>query len=273
MRRQRFVFFAPSFWHPPAFVHAAQAQHAVLVSNVGQTATDTLGAGSNFVLAQGFTTGASALGYTLSSIEVRLENGSTTDAVTDIPTVKVVQGQATGTEIATLDGGSASISANATVNRTYTAPLNTILAASTTYYVVIEGGSADLEVSGTTSDSEDGGGATGWSIADNGFFRFAVSIGIFTNTSQYSFMIRVNGSARNAPVFDDETLSRSIAENTAADSNVGDPIPAAMDADGQTPTYTMEGADATSFDFDASTRQIETRPTSHTTTRPSPPTR
>ena len=206
------------------------------MSNVGQTETDELPAGANFVVAQGFTTGASALGYTLNSIEVRLENGSTTVAVTDIPTVKVVQGHpATGTEIATLDGGSQSIGANTTVNRTYTAPASTDLAASTTYYVVIEEGSDNLAVSGATSDDEDAGGATGWTIANNGLFRFAVIIGIFSNTSQYSFMIRVNGAVKNTPpVFSDEMLTRSVAENSAADTNVGDPIPAATDAEGHT---------------------------------------
>ena len=62
-----------------------------------------------------------------------------------------------------------------------------------------------------------------------------------------------------APAFSDGPLSRSVAENSAADTNVGDPIPAATDADGHTLTYTMEGADATSFAFDAATRQIRTK--------------
>ena len=153
-----------------------------------------MAAGANYVLAQGFTTGAEASGYTLSSIEVRLENTSASAATRNVPTVKVVSGSATGTEIARLDGGSQSISASTTVNRTYTAPANTRLAASTTYYVVIEGGSDNLALLAVTSDSEDDGGATGWSIADNGFFRFAVVMGLFANVSQHSFMIRVNGT-------------------------------------------------------------------------------
>jgi hypothetical protein len=179
-----------------SFVHATHAQTVVLVSNVGQTAGNSLSAaaGPNYVLAQGFTTGANAAGYTLSSIEVRLENTSASVATRNVPTVKVVSGSVTGTEIATLDGGSDSISANTTVNRTYTAPGNTGLAASTTYYVVIEGGSDNLAVLAVTSDSEDDGGETGWSIADNGLFRFAVVMGLFANTSRYSYMIRVNGT-------------------------------------------------------------------------------
>ena len=61
------------------------------------------------------------------------------------------------------------------------------------------------------------------------------------------------------PDFSDTTLARSIPENTAADTNVGAVIPAATDTDaGDTLTYSMEGADATSFTFDAATRQIKT---------------
>ena len=61
------------------------------------------------------------------------------------------------------------------------------------------------------------------------------------------------------PVFSDTTLTRSLAENTAANTNVGAAIPAATDADGDTLTYTMEGTDAASFTFDAATRRIKTR--------------
>ena len=68
-----------------------------------------------------------------------------------------------------------------------------------------------------------------------------------------------SGPANNAPVFSDATLTRSVAENTGANQNVGAGIPAAMDADGDSLTYTMEGADAASFTFDASARRIKTK--------------
>ena len=62
----------------------------------------------------------------------------------------------------------------------------------------------------------------------------------------------------NAPVFSDGTLTRTVPENSATNQNVGAVIPAARDADGDSLTYTMEGADAASFGFNASTRQITT---------------
>ena len=67
-------------------------------------------------------------------------------------------------------------------------------------------------------------------------------------------------SANSAPVFSDATLTRSVAENSAADVNVGAVIPEATDADvGATLEYSMEGADAASFNFNVSTRQITTK--------------
>ena len=61
-------------------------------------------------------------------------------------------------------------------------------------------------------------------------------------------------------MFDDAGVTLEVAENSAADSDVGAVIPAATDADsGDTLTYSMEGTDAGSFTFDASARQIKTR--------------
>ena len=66
-------------------------------------------------------------------------------------------------------------------------------------------------------------------------------------------------SANAAPTFAAPTQSRSIAENTAANTNVGAAIPAATDADSNPLTYSFGGADAGSFTFDTGTRQISTK--------------
>ncbi|MCY3566701.1 MAG: Ig-like domain-containing protein, partial [Gammaproteobacteria bacterium] len=63
-------------------------------------------------------------------------------------------------------------------------------------------------------------------------------------------------NVNDAPEFGSATLTRSVAENSASGTNVGAVIPAATDDDGDSLTYTLEGTDAASFDFDASTRQI-----------------
>ncbi len=61
-----------------------------------------------------------------------------------------------------------------------------------------------------------------------------------------------------APEFDAETDERSVAENTDAGENIGAPV-AATDADDDTLTYTLGGADAASFDIDAATGQLMTK--------------
>ena len=60
-----------------------------------------------------------------------------------------------------------------------------------------------------------------------------------------------------APEFPSGPATRSIAENTAAGTNIGAPV-AATDANGDTLVYSLEGTDAASFDIDSSTGQLQT---------------
>ena len=62
----------------------------------------------------------------------------------------------------------------------------------------------------------------------------------------------------NAPVFADATATRSVAENTAANTNIGSVV-TATDADGDTLTYTLEGTDAASFAIVSTSGQIQTK--------------
>ena len=70
------------------------------------------------------------------------------------------------------------------------------------------------------------------------------------------------------PEFADSPTTRSIAENTAAGENIGDPV-AAEDADKDTLTYTLGGADAESFDIDAETGQLQAKDALDHETKPS----
>ena len=70
---------------------------------------------------------------------------------------------------------------------------------------------------------------------------------------------RTNMLTNTAPVFNPSSVSRSIAENTAAGQNVGAAV-TATDADtGDTLGYALGGADAASFDFVESSGQIRTK--------------
>ena len=70
------------------------------------------------------------------------------------------------------------------------------------------------------------------------------------------------------PEFAEEDTTRSIAENAAPGASVGDPV-AAEDADKDTLTYTLGGADAESFDIDAETGQLQAKDALDHETKPS----
>jgi len=66
-------------------------------------------------------------------------------------------------------------------------------------------------------------------------------------------------TTNTAPMFTDGTsTTRSIAENTAANTNIGNAV-AATDPENDTLTYTLSGTDATSFDIESTTGQLKTK--------------
>ena len=62
----------------------------------------------------------------------------------------------------------------------------------------------------------------------------------------------------DAPEFASATDSRTIPENTAGGTNIGDPVEA-IDQDGDTLNYTLDGTDAGSFDIVVTTGQLLTK--------------
>ena len=81
-----------------------------------------------------------------------------------------------------------------------------------------------------------------------------------TNEDALDVVVTVTDVDENvAPEFAADTADRSVAENTSAGENIGDPV-AATDADeGDTLTYALGGADADSFSIDGSTGQLMTK--------------
>ena len=109
----------------------------------------------------------------------------------------------------------------------------------------------------TDADTSDPGQQVALAVGDN-VIKVKVTAANTTTTLTYSVTVNRLAAGNNAPVFSESMLTRSVAENTGANQNVGAVIPAAMDADGDSLTYTMEGADAASFTFEASARRIKT---------------
>ena len=237
---------------------AAAQTVTTFISNSGQTAT----ASTNAIRATAFTTGTGT--YTLSSVGIRVTTQGFGTNPTPLVQIYGDTGGNPGTLVATMTNPG-TITDNAL--NIYTAPANTTLSASTTYWVVTSNsrnsGGTGFEVPRTTSTSLDSGTAAGWSL---GNARWRNDHTLPWATSTYRILFQIRGTEQTttptnaAPVFADTTLTRSIAENTAADANVGAVIPVATDTDsGDTLTYSMEGTDAAEFTFNATTRQITTK--------------
>ena len=176
-----------------------------LVSNVGQSSSGSGDLAASDI-AQSFTTGA---GATLASIELNLSSFAST--VT--PTAKLYSGSANGTEVTTLTGP-AMLDTATRKNYTFTPSSPVTLLGSTTYWVAAEGaGTWTL----TSSFSEDGTPATGWSIANGYEFRTAGSASNFVSFSG-SFQIRVNGTTVATTTSSDATLS-ALALAVASDDS------------------------------------------------------
>ena len=163
----------------------AQAQTVeTLVSNSGKSTATTHNANR---VAQAFTTGANASGYTLTSITLHGVDFADSNG----NTVTLHSGSRTGTKVADF---TATISSTTLV---LTPTSTTTLAKETTYYVVTGNdlGSAAWQI--TLSNDEDSGAADGWSIADGSasFSDFANTWG----TSTSSHKITVKGYANNNP--------------------------------------------------------------------------
>ena len=77
-----------------------------------------------------------------------------------------------------------------------------------------------------------------------------------TDIARVTVTISVTAAApNNAPAFPASTTTRTVPDSTAPRGNVGAPV-AATDADDDTLTYTLGGADAGSFAIDSGTGQI-----------------
>ena len=210
----------------------AQAQTVVtLVNSLNQTEGQSSTAlGNNWEVAQGFTTGSNADGYTLTNIRSVFPTilGSTPSLTVtlhkDAPANAAI---ATLTNPATIEIG----------QLTFTAPANTTLDASTTYYVLFHG--EDIWLESTTSDDEDTNGLSDWSVEDVRYRRDDRTSGAFTEVA-VSTPIRVRGTVDVAT----PTVSISADKTTAV-----------FKEDGITYTLTRTGSTTAALDVSISLSQ------------------
>ena len=179
---------------PPA--EAAPAG-PVLVSNAQETVdnSDLLAIND---LAQAFTTGSHAPGYTLASVELGLDTQVGNDIA--IPIVKITHGTSPQSATTTTLTGPTSLDANAARIYTFTAPANTTLAPSTTYWILAEVAPVagnDVAWENTLSADEDTA-ETDWSIADTRRYRYADADTAYNTSIGSPLRLRVNGTLLNA---------------------------------------------------------------------------
>ena len=170
---------------------AAAQTFTTYLSNTGQTTFQI----SNITRTTAFTTGTGT--YTLSSVAILL--GTQSGSPTPVVQLYGDTGNNPGTLVAALTNP-ATI-ADGVVN-TFTAPANTTLAASTTYWVVTSnsastfGSGFSVATTGTTLDS---GTAMGWSLG-GGRFKTDVNSATWTSSSgRTQFQIRGTEQAATTP--------------------------------------------------------------------------
>ena len=222
-------------WSASAEVSATPVAAAVIttyISNIDQGSREDYN--TALPRAQSFTTGSQTGGYAVTSVDIRSQ-----DTQNDRFSAAIYTTNASGHP----DSEFAALTPPASFARgtlTFTAPANTTLAASTTYTVRITvAGSSIVKLGATTSNAEDNGGASGWSI---GNVAHSFSGGSWSaNTASRAIRIAIKGSttvvAANTPATGAPTISGTaqVGETlTAATSGI-------MDSDGLTsPTYAYQ---------------------------------
>ena len=174
----------------------------VLVSNLGQTGGVARLGGEAQAVTQ-FTTGRNPNGYTVN--KVRLPISVAAAAVTPVVSIYSDVSGSPGTSIKTLTNPAITVSTSTAPEAEFDAD-DYKLNASTPYWIVVENphSSEELRISLTLEDSEDAGGAPGWSI---GNVSKSGGIGTLSDLSSSEVMqIGIKGALATGPS-DDATLS------------------------------------------------------------------
>ena len=150
----------------------------------------------------------------------------------------------------------ATASGSTGIDLSWSAPTGTGGSAITGYRIEVSsnGGSNWINLVANTSNTTTTYAHTGLAAGDTRHYR--VSAINANGTGPTSGV--ANATTNNPPAFSADTADRSVAENTAAGQNVGAAL-TATDADSDTLTYTLEGADAASFDLVSGSGQIRTK--------------
>ena len=157
---------------PEPRIAEEQNAETTLVSNHSLTGVN-LGLGDfgfrASMSSQAFTTGSNTNGYNLSGLEIYLRFGSGSHSLSDLKvSIWTDSSGVPNSEHVVLVNPATAPGTTDLELVTLTAPANTVLAAETTYHVVVRNGasSGTMDIGVVTDNGEEPGGAAGWSIAD-----------------------------------------------------------------------------------------------------------
>ena len=170
----------------PAVVPVTVLADAKLVGNTAQSGSSH---NIDLDLAQAFTTGSASEGYTLTSVTVPYSGGVPAESSHEIRIQESTSSNLPSDRLGTLSYGTES---GSTV--TYTASGDGIdLDPGTTYFVIVDVAAtySDRDYQRTNSDSEDAGGADGWSLANGSLWR-TWNTGVW-NTTTLNWQIAIHG--------------------------------------------------------------------------------
>ena len=172
----------------------ATAQAAELVSNFDEVGNSSHSF-RNVEFGQGFTTGRSAAGFPLTSIEVKLIGDPA--GVTATATVRRADSSGNpGAVHATLVAPTPLVVGN----NTFTAPAGTTLAAERSYFLVLQSdATSGVWLDGTTSADQDAAPGSGWEIADRRRSRDPDAVVPTWDSHSSVTKIRVNGTDTGPP--------------------------------------------------------------------------
>ena len=186
----------------PFAPYAAAQTATAFVSNLGQTTSATVTARLDQDSAQAFTTGGNSTGYKLTGVELKFDTilQAGTHSTLTVAIHEDSSGSP-GTQVGTLTVPSISTGSDQTI--TFAASGDGLdLAANTKYWFVFDitavGSLSNAEdIALTTSDSEDAGAASGWSIGDASLYR-NWNANSWSSDNDYNIQIQINGTANPA---------------------------------------------------------------------------
>ena len=212
---------------------AAAQTVTTFITNTGQTSLTA----STSVRATAFTTGTGTGTYTLSSVGIYLDSQS--GSPTPVVQIYGDTGGNPGTLVATMTNPGTIVDNAINI---FTAPANTTLSTSTTYWVVTSNSAPTngtrFRVRTITNTTLDSGTAAGWSIGDALFKNDSTATSWNTSSARLRFEIRgTPGTTTTNP----PTVANTIPDQTATAGT------AFSDADGDTLTYMATKADGTAL--------------------------